>query len=69
MATGREHIENMRAGKRKFVRYKDAIDIYGIGLTLLKEMASEAHAIIRRGRMVLIDCEAFEKYLETYREW
>jgi len=68
MRLDQKRIEEKKVNK-KYVRYKEAQNIYGIGLTLLKEMAMEAHAIIRRGRLVLIDCGAFEKYLDTFREF
>ena len=44
----------------KFVRYQEGAELYSIGLT-------EAKAVQKIDKVALINCEIFEKYLETFR--
>ena len=43
----------------KFVRYQEGAELYSIGLT-------EAKAVQKIDKVALINCEIFEKYLETF---
>lgn len=52
---------------RKFVRYKEGAEKYGMGMTKFKQMAREAGALYKVDRTVLVNCEVFENYLETFR--
>ena len=54
------------SGKR-FVRYKEGAEIYGISQSLFERLAKQAGAIYKIGRAVLVNCEIFETYLETFR--
>lgn len=55
-----------RKGKR-FVRYKEGAKLYGIGLSKFMRMAKEAKATYKLGRVVLVNCDLFEEYLESFR--
>ena len=44
----------------KFVRYQEGAELYSIGLT-------EAKAVYKIDKVALVNCEIFEKYLETFR--
>ena len=56
-----------KVNKKKFVRYKEGAELYSIGLTTFEKMAKDAKATYKIGKMVLVSCEIFEKYLETFR--
>lgn len=57
-----------KSGKsQKFVRYQEGADKYSLGLTKFKELAREAGAIYKIGKVALVNCEIFEQYLELYR--
>ena len=43
----------------KFVRYQEGAELYSIGLT-------EAKAVQKIDKVAIINCEIFEKYLETF---
>ena len=43
----------------KFVRYQEGAELYSIGLT-------EAKAVQKIDKVALVNCEIFEKYLETF---
>lgn len=56
-----------RAREKKFLRLKEAVEVYSIGKTRLLEMAHEAKAIYRRGNIVLINIKTFDEYLEEFK--
>ncbi len=53
--------------KRRFARYDEAAEYYGLGLTRFKELAKQAGAVIKINQTVLIDLEIFEAFIETFR--
>lgn len=69
MGSRRVELENTKRVAKKFVRYKEGADKYSIGLTKFQELAKEAHAIYKIDKIVLVNCEIFERYLETFREF
>ncbi len=54
-------------GNKKFVRYKEGAELYSIGLNKFMEMAREATATYKLDKVVLVNCELFEQYLEGFR--
>lgn len=52
---------------KKFVRYKEGAEMYSMSLRKFQDLAKDAGAIYKVGKMVLVNCEVFEKYLETFR--
>lgn len=69
MANKKEQVQRTRAYAKRFVRYKEGADMYSIGLTKFQELAKEAHATIKVDKLVLVDCQKFEEFLESFREW
>ena len=53
--------------KRRFVTYREAVELYGIGLTRLQQHAKTAGATYKLGNKVLVNTEIFEAYLEQFR--
>lgn len=58
-----EYINNKH---KKFVKIKEAIEIYSIGRTKLMEMAKDAKAVYKKDNLTLINVAKFEEYLETF---
>ncbi|MEE8885256.1 MAG: DUF6462 family protein [Eubacteriales bacterium] len=54
---------------RKFVRYKEGAARYSMGLSKFQELAKEAKAVYKVDGIALVNCEIFEAYLETFREY
>ena len=48
-------------------RNSEALEFYSIGLTKFQELAKEAKAVYKIDKVALVNCEIFEKYLETFR--
>lgn len=54
---------------KKFVRYQEGADLYSIGITKFQELAKKAKAVYRIDGLVLVNCDVFDKFLETFREF
>jgi len=53
--------------KKRLVRYKDGAEMYSMGMNKFQALAKDAGAILKIDRMVLVDLDVFDKYLETFR--
>ena len=69
MGYQRKDVETTKHFMKKFVRYKEGAEKYSIGLTKFQELAKEAKAVYKIDGLALVNCELFEKYLETFREF
>lgn len=69
MGYTRKDVEATKRSAKKFVRYQEGADYYSIGLTRFKALAKDARATYRVNGIVLVNCELFEKYLESFREF
>lgn len=63
-----DNVKKTQKQSRKFVRYKEGAEIYGMGLSKFQELAKDAHATYKINQLVLVNTEIFEQYLELYRE-
>ena len=52
--------------KKRFVRYKEGAKLYSLCQSTFEKRAKEAGATYKVGKAVLVDCEIFEKYLESF---
>ena len=57
---------NTETGK-KFVRYKEGADMYSMSLRKFQDIAKDADAIYKVGKMVLVKTEILDEYLETFK--
>ena len=67
MGYARKDAEKTKKLAKKFVRYHEGAELYSIGLTKFQELAKEAKAVYKIDKVALVNCEIFEKYLETFR--
>lgn len=56
-----------KINRKRFVRYKEGAEMYSMGLTKFQELAKQANAIYKVNKLVLVNCDIFEQYLETFR--
>lgn len=56
-----------KVNKKRFVRYKEGAEIYSMCQSKFEQMAKEAGAIYKLYKLVLVNCDIFEEYLETFR--
>lgn len=59
-------IEKVTDKDRRYIRYKQGAELYNICQSTFERRAKEAGAIIKLGKIALVDCEVFEEYLETF---
>ena len=52
---------------KRFVRYKEGAELYSICQSKFEKMAKEANATYKLDKVVLVNCDIFEAYLETFR--
>ena len=69
MAYRKEQLTKTRENAKRYVRYKEGAELYSIGLTKFQQLAKEAGAVIKVDKLVLVDCQKFEEFLESFREW
>ena len=53
--------------KKRLVRYKEGAELYSMGMNNFQTLAKDAGAILKIDRMVLVDLDIFDQYLETFR--
>lgn len=56
----------VRSGQKKFVRYEEGAALYSVGLHTFQEMAKEAGAVYHIKRVVLVNTEKIDQYLEHF---
>ena len=55
--------------KKRFVRYKEGAEMYSMCQSKFEKMAKEAKATYKLDKLVLVNCDIFEEYLETFRQF
>ena len=62
-------LENrMKYGGKKFVRYEEGSKLYSMGLHTFQDLAKEAGAIYHVKRIVLVNTELIDQFLETFKD-
>ena len=59
--------DNSRRQSRKYVRYKEGAEMYSMCQNKFERMAKDAKATYKIDKLVLVNTEIFERYLETFR--
>ena len=52
---------------KKFVRYKDGCKLYSMSIRQFEKLAKEANAIYKVNKMVLVNTDILDRYLELFR--
>lgn len=58
---------NKETGKKKYIRYKQGAEMYSMSLRKFQDIAKDAEAIYKVGKMALVNVEVLDKYLETFK--
>ena len=69
MGHARRDVDETKKYAKKFVRYQEGAEKYSIGITKFQELAKDAKAVYKVDKIALVNCESFEKFLETFREY
>lgn len=62
-------VDRTRRASKKYVRYKEGAELFNMGLSKFQKMAHEAKATYKVDKLVLVNVDKFEKYLETFAEY
>ncbi len=54
--------------KKHFVRCDEGAELYSMSVSKFREFAKMAGAVYKVDRVVLVNCDLIEKYLEGYRD-
>ena len=72
MPRTRKQIEDMEelvgSKKKKYVRYAEGAELYSMGLHSFQEIAKEAGAVRKVKRMVLVNTEKVDAFIESFAE-
>ena len=60
MGFSRKDVEKSKMNAKKFVRYQEGAEKYSLGLTKFQE------AVYKIDKVALVNCEIFERYLESF---
>lgn len=55
------------ANRKRLVRYKEGAEMYSVGLNKFQTLAKDAGAILKIDRIVLVDLDLLDQYLESFR--
>ena len=58
---------NKEINPKKFVRYKEGAKLYSMSQSKFEQMSKDAEATYKLNKVVLVNCDIFEEYLETFR--
>ena len=58
----------VKGGRKKFVRYEEGSQLYSMGLHTFQELAKDAKAVYHVKRVVLVNTEIVDEYLENFRD-
>ena len=71
MAYTRNEIKDLepmvKSGEKRFVHYQEGAELYSMGLHTCEQIAKEAGAIYKSRRLVLVNLDIFDEYLDTFR--
>ena len=54
--------------KKKYVRYKEGAEMYGMGITSFMRLAKESKAVYKIRNIALVNIEILDEYMELFRE-
>lgn len=56
-----------RSEKKRFVRYKEGAELYSMSQPKFEQLAKDAGAVYKINKLVLVNLDIFEKYLDSFR--
>lgn len=61
-------MKELVGSKKKYVRYAEGAELYSMGLHSFQEIAKEAGAVRKVKRMVLVNTEKVDAFIESFAE-
>lgn len=60
-------METKKVNPKKFVRYKEGAALYSMCQSKFEDLAKDAQAIYKINKLVLVNTQILDEYLETFR--
>ena len=61
-------LEKLVKGRKKFVRYEEGAMLYSMGVHTFQQLAKDARAVYHVKRIVLVNLDLIDEYLEAFRD-
>ena len=61
------NMKEQRQKRKKFIRYKEGVELYSIGMTKFQEIAKKSGAVYKIGQMALVNTEILDEYLAKFK--
>lgn len=52
---------------KRLIRYKEGAEMYSMGMNKFQTLAKDAGALLKIDRLVLVDLDILDQYLESFR--
>ena len=69
MKSNADIVRKTKERTKKFVRYKEGAELYSMGHCKFEQLSKEAGAVYKIDGICLVNCQIFEEYLESFREF
>ena len=67
MGSTRADVEATKKRASKFIRYKEGAEMYCMSQSKFERLAKDANACYKIDKLVLVNMEILDRYLETFR--
>lgn len=57
---------NRKNAAKRFYRYKEAAQLFSVGLSTIQRLAKDANALYKYGKVCLVDVKKVDQYLEEF---
>ena len=55
-----------KTNNKRFVRYREGAEMYSMSLSKFQQLAKDAKACYKMNRLVLVNLDILDEYLETF---
>ena len=55
-----------KKNNKRFVRYPEGAEMYSMSLSMFQQLAKDAKACYKMNRLVLVNLDILDEYLETF---
>ena len=59
-------IKTKKTNNKRFVRYPEGAEMYSMSLSKFQQLAKDAKACYKMNRLVLVNLDILDEYLETF---
>lgn len=60
-------MQQKKTDKKRFIRFKEGAELYSMSQPKFEQLARDAGATYKLNKLVLVNIDIFEEYLESFR--